>query len=177
LGFALPFGDEDEGGDKFSLSKSKKENEYLHNDWRKQRMKRKGYAEPNHPFQYQGSADINTYKMFTELGYALLREGGTFSFIIPSGIYSDKGTGNLRELFLNKCQWTHLYAFQNERFVFTGIDHRNKMVVFTVTKGGHTTNILTRFRLGPGDSPEAYELESNILNTEYYGSCVLSVLN
>jgi len=140
----------------------------LHDVWRKQRAKRQGYAEPSHPFQYQGSADINTYKMFTELGYALLREGGNFSFITPSGIYSDKGTGNLRKLFLNKCQWTHLYAFQNERFVFSGIDHRNKMVVFTVTKGGHTTNILTRFRLGPGDSPEAYELESNILNTEYY---------
>ncbi len=152
----------------FSLSKSKKENEDLHDVWRKQRAKRQGYAEPSHPFQYQGSADINTYKMFTELGHALLREGGNFSFITPSGIYSDKGTGNLRDLFLNKCQWTHLYAFQNERFVFTNIDHRNKMVVFTVTKGGHTTNILTRFRLGPGDSPEAYELESNILNTEYY---------
>jgi hypothetical protein len=165
---AFPFGDEEDGGEKFSLSKSKKENEDLHDVWRKQRAKRQGYAEPGHPFQYQGSADINTYKMFTELGYALLRDGGNFSFITPSGIYSDKGTGNLRDLFLNKCQWTHLYAFQNERFVFTNIDHRNKMVVFTVTKGGHTTNILTRFRLGPGDSPEAYELESNILNTEYY---------
>lgn len=165
---ALPFGDEAEGGEKFSLSKSAKENENLHEIWHNQRAQRKGYAEPDHPFQYQGEGKPYTYKMFTELGYALLRNNGSFSFIIPSGIYSDKGTGNLRQLFLKKCQWTHLYAFQNERFVFSGIDHRNKMVVFTVTKGGHTTNILTRFRLGPGDSPEAYELESNILNNEYY---------
>lgn len=164
---AFPFGDEDDEGEKFSLSKSKKENENLHEIWRKQRAKRKSYAEPNHPFQYQGSADINTYKMFTELGYALLRDGGSFSFITPSGLYSDKGTKNLRELFLNRCQWTHLYAFQNERFVFGNIHHSFKMVVFTITKGGYTTNILTRFRLGPGDSPEAYELETDILGNYY----------
>jgi hypothetical protein len=89
----FPFGDEADGGEKFSLSKSKKENQELHEVWRKQRRKRQGYAEPCHPFQHQGSADINTYKMFSELGYALLRDGGRFSLIIPSGIYSDKGDG------------------------------------------------------------------------------------
>ncbi|MDM3846127.1 MAG: hypothetical protein PT116_14020, partial [Aphanizomenon gracile PMC638.10] len=165
---AFPFGDEFEGGDKFNLSKSKKENTNLHDFWRSQRQKRQGYAEGKHPFQYQGSADINTYKMFCELGYALLRESGYFSLIIPSGLYSDKGTGNLRALFLNQCQWTHLYAFQNERFIFSDIDHRNKMIVFTIKKGSRTSAILTRFRLGPGDSPEAHELETDILNSEGY---------
>ncbi|MEG4911493.1 Eco57I restriction-modification methylase domain-containing protein [Microcoleus sp. B7-D4] len=165
---AFPFGDEADGGEKFSLSRSKEENQNLHEVWRRERRKRQGYAEPRHPFQHQGSADINTYKMFSELGYALLRDGGRFSLIIPSGIYSDKGTGSLRALFLNRCQWTHLYAFQNERFVFSDIDHRNKMVVFTVIKGGSTSAILTRFRLGPGDSPEAHELETDILDSKRY---------
>lgn len=164
----FPFGDPAEGKDKFSLTRSAKESDYLHETWRNKRRKQKGYAEPNHPFLYQGSADINTYKMFSELGYALLREGGYFSLIIPSGLYSDKGTGNLRSLFLNQCQWTHLYTFQNERFVFSDIDHRNKMIVFTVIKGGNTSAILTRFRLGPGDSPEAQELETDILDSEGY---------
>jgi len=165
---ALPFGDEADGGDKFSLSNSKKENRNLHEVWRCLRQKRQGYTEPHHPFLYQGEGKPYTYKMFSELGYALLRDGGRFSLIIPSGIYSDKGTGSLRALFLNRCQWTHLYAFQNERFVFSAIDHRNKMVVFTVTKGGSTSAILTRFRLGPGDSPEAHELETDILDSKRY---------
>jgi hypothetical protein len=52
--------------------------------------------------------------------------------------------------------------------VFSAIDHRNKMVVFTVTKGGSTSAILTRFRLGPGDSPEAHELETDILDSKRY---------
>ncbi|MEG4248316.1 Eco57I restriction-modification methylase domain-containing protein [Microcoleus sp. Pol10D4] len=165
---ALPFGDEADGGEKFSLSKSKKESQDLHEVWRRQRQKRQGYTEPHHPFLYQGEGKPYTYKMFSELGYALLRDGGRFSLIIPSGIYSDKGTGSLRALFLKRCQWTHLYAFQNERFVFSAIDHRNKMVVFTVTKGGSTSAILTRFRLGPGDSPEAHELETDILDSKRY---------
>ncbi|WP_079680052.1 Eco57I restriction-modification methylase domain-containing protein [Planktothrix sp. PCC 11201] len=164
----FPFGDPAESKDKFSLSRSAKESDYLHELWRNKRRQHKGYTEPNHPFLYQGSADINTYKMFSELGYTLLREGGYCSLIIPSGLYSDKGTGDLRKLFLNQCQWTHIYSFQNERFVFGDIDHRNKMIVFTINKGGSTSAILTRFRLGPGDSPEAQELETDILNSEGY---------
>ena len=46
---------------------------------------RQGYADPQHPFQYQGSADLNTYKMFLEAGYALLREGGRLGLLVPSG--------------------------------------------------------------------------------------------
>ncbi|MFB2917926.1 Eco57I restriction-modification methylase domain-containing protein [Aerosakkonema funiforme] len=164
----FPFGDPAEGKDKFSLSRSAKESDYLHELWRNRRRKQKGYAEPEHPFLYQGDGKPYTYKIFTELSYALLRKKGYFSLIIPSGLYSDKGTENLRALFLNQCQWMHLYAFQNERFVFSDIDHRNKMIVFTVKKGGSTSAILTRFRLGPGDSPEAHELETDMLDSDGY---------
>ncbi|GAB4477675.1 MAG: hypothetical protein OHK0037_39660 [Elainellaceae cyanobacterium] len=155
-------------GSTFSLSRKKEEAKSLAENWQKQRQTRTGYSDPEHPFRYQGSADINTYKMFAELSHALLKDGGRFSLIIPSGIYTDKGTGTLRGLFLNRCEWTHLYAFQNERFVFSAIDHRNKMVVLSVNKGGCTESVATRFRLGPGDSPEAQELETDILNDAHY---------
>ncbi|WP_204150616.1 hypothetical protein [Leptolyngbya sp. CCY15150] len=161
---AYPFGDDEAAGSRFSLSRRKAEAEQLATEWRRQRAKRKGYSDPEHPFRYQGSADVNTYKMFAELAHALTREGGRFGLIIPSGIYTDKGSGSLRRLFLNRCQWTHLYAFQNERFIFSAIDHRNKMVIISVNKGGHTESIATRFRLGPGDSPEAQELMTDALD-------------
>ena len=162
-----PFGVNEVGEFHFSLSRGK-ENAILHQDWLAQQQTRSGYADPDHPFRYQGSADINTYKMFAELAHALLKTGGRFSLITPSGIYTDKGTGQLRKLFLNQCEWTHLYSFQNERFVFSAIDHRNKMVVLSVNKGGCTDTVATRFRLGPGDSPEAQELETDILNDANY---------
>jgi len=162
-----PFGINEAGEFHFSLSRGK-ENAILHQDWLAQQQKRSGYADPDHPFRYQGSADINTYKMFTELAHTLLKTGGRFSLIVPSGTYTDKGTGQLRKLFLNHCEWTHLYAFQNERFVFGNIHHSFKMVVLTINKAGQTDTIATRFRLGPGDSPEAQELETDILNDANY---------
>jgi hypothetical protein len=161
---AYAFGDDEAASSKFSLSRRKAEAERLATEWRRQRAKRTGYSDPEHPFRYQGSADVNTYKMFAELAHALTREGGRFSLIIPSGIYTDKGSGSLRRLFLNRCEWTHLYAFQNERFIFSAIDHRNKMVIISVNKGGRTESIATRFRLGPGDSPEAQELMTDALD-------------
>lgn len=163
-----PFGDEEERGSKFSFSRKEKENKTLKYEWRMKRATRKSYADKRHPFRHQGSADINTYKLFMELGHILLRQGGRFSLIVPSGLYTDKGTGDLRQLFLNECEWTHLYSFQNERFIFSAIDHRNKMVIPSITKGGKTEAIATRFRLGPGDSPEAQELMADIPDTKRY---------
>ncbi|MBE9110112.1 hypothetical protein IQ273_11895 [Nodosilinea sp. LEGE 07298] len=165
---ASAFGDDEAAGSKFSLSRRKAEAELLATEWRRQRAKRTGYSDPEHPYRYQGSADVNTYKMFAELAHALTREGGRFGLIIPSGIYTDKGSGSLRRLFLNRCEWTHLYAFQNERFVFSNIHHSFKMVIISVNKGGHTESIATRFRLGPGDSPEAQELMTDALDDAHF---------
>ena len=161
-----PFGMNEAGEFHFSLSRGK-ENAILHQDWLAQQQKRTGYADPAHPFRYQGSADINTYKMFAELAHALLKTGGRFSLITPSGIYTDKGTGQLRKLFLNQCEWTHLYAFQNERFVFSSVHHSYKVAILTINKSGRTKSVLTRFRLGTGGSPNAEEMISDITSEDF----------
>jgi hypothetical protein len=127
--------------------------------WKLLRAGRRTYTDPEHPFRHQGSADVNTYKMFLETAHALLAYSGGLGLIVPSGLYTDNGTRELRELFLQQCAWTHLYAFQNERYVFDGIHHSSKMAVVHVRKGERTDAVLTRFRIGPGDSPEAHEIE------------------
>lgn len=171
---AHPCGDrvwEDKDGRKhhdFPLNKSFANSAADHAVWRKMRAGRQGYADPGHPFQYQGSADLNTYKMFLEAGYALLREGGRLGLLVPSGIYSDKGSGDLRRLFLEHSRWSHLYAFQNERFIFVAVDHRFKVAAVQVEKASRPGNLLTRFRLGPGDSPESFELETDIPDESRY---------
>jgi hypothetical protein len=171
---AHPCGDKvwkDKDGDPhhdFSLAKRFPDSAADHQTWKTMRQGRQGYADPRHPFQYQGSGDPNTYKMFLEAGYALLRVGGRLGLLVPSGIYSDKGTGELRKLFLDESRWSHLYAFQNERFVFVAVHHSFKVAAIQVEKGAQPGKLLTRFRLGPGDSPESYELEADIPDERGY---------
>lgn len=140
---ALPFGDREAG--KFSLSRKKAENEVLHREWRTKREARSSYADRNHPFIHQGSADINTYKMFLELGHALLKAGGNLGLIVPSGLYSDKGATALRKLFLARCRWQWLFGFENRDRIFTAVDSRFKFCPVIVQKGGETTSIQTTF--------------------------------
>jgi hypothetical protein len=139
-----------------------------HMDWEKLRKGRCGYADPQHPFAYQGSADLNTYKMFVEVAYRLLSPRGRLGVLVPAGVYADKGAGKLRRLIGEDGCWTHLYAFQNERFVFSAIHHDTKIAAFVVARGPAPVPLLTRFRLGPGDSPEVSELEEDILRDSAY---------
>ena len=171
---AHPFGDQiwydkfENPHHDFPLAKKFEQSVADHRLWADLRRGRSGFADLAHPFLNQGSADLNTYKMFLEAGHALLREGGRLGLLVPSGIYSDKGAGALRRLFLKNARWSHLYALQNERFIFVAVDHRFKVAAIQVEKGGAPDSLRTRFRLGPGDSPEAHELETDIPNESGY---------
>lgn len=140
-----------------------RDSDKLHIDWQGLRKDRPNFSDPNHPFQHQGGSDINSYKLFLEQSYRLLRADGRLGFVVPAGIYADKASIELRRVFLEQSRWTHIYGFQNERYVFGGIHHSYKTAVLAVTKGGQTQAILTRFRIGPGDSPEAHEIEEDLL--------------
>ena len=106
--------------------------------------------------------------MFLEIAWALARPDGQVGMLVPSGIYSDKGASQLRAVFRERSRWTHLYVFQNERFIFPAVDHRFKVAMVAVAKGGATERLLARFRLGPGDSPELEELEDDVPNESRY---------
>lgn len=164
---AFPFGDPKQGEELRLVRKEDASND-LHRRWRERRAERRGFADAAHPFRHQGSADLNTYKMFLELGHALLKTDGRLGLIVPSGAYSDLGSRELRELFLERCRWQWMYVFQNEKFVFVNVHHSFKMCVLTIVKGGVTTALHTRFRLGPGDSPTTAELETDITGDERY---------
>ena len=131
--------------------------------WAKRRLSRLGYADPEHPYRLQGSADLNSYKMFAEVFWNLMKLDGRLGVILPTGIYSDFGTKDLRETLLFRGRIDFIYAFQNEKKIFTAADHRYKQVALFVSKGGKTESFRTRFRMGVGDSPEAHELPDDIL--------------
>lgn len=142
-----PFGNEldAEEGVRFTFSRRSTENVELHALWVTVRARRSGYADAGHPFLHQGSADINTYKMFLEQAHTLLRVGGLLGYIVPSGLYTDRGSTNLRRLFLDHCQWRWLFGFENRDGIFPDIDGRFKFCPVIVAKGGETQFIQATF--------------------------------
>jgi hypothetical protein len=137
----------------------------LKSTWESQRRQRIGYAAPDYPFHLQGSADLNLYKMFTEVFWHLLKPGGRLGAILPTGLYSDYGTRSLREELLFRGQLDFIYAFQNERRVFTAAHHAFKQAAVFAAKGGITEKFQARFRLGVGDSPHSHEIPDDILGS------------
>ena len=139
-----PFGDPDQSAaskDKIYFGKG---NEQSHARWRVARQRSPAFCDPRHPFRHQGSADLNLYKLFLELAHVLAKDGGRIGFIVPSGLYSDNGTGDLRQLFLTSCRWEWLFGIENRSKIFP-IDGRAKFNPVIIQKGGATQAIQTVF--------------------------------
>ncbi len=87
----------------------------------------------------QGS-DINLYKLFTEQCFRLLRDktntepGGACGIVIPSGIYSDLGTKQLRQMLFEKTAISGLFGFENRKAIFEGVHRSFKFVVLSFVK-------------------------------------------
>ncbi|MCC7530272.1 MAG: hypothetical protein IT342_17240 [Candidatus Melainabacteria bacterium] len=115
------------------------------------------------PFRHQGGGDSNSYKLFLELGYFLLKDGGVMAQIVPSGIYSDKGSTALRRLLVERCRWLTLHGYHNREEIFS-IHRSFKFCTLVVVKGGRTDEIQCRFlRVSSdetGDGAVAYKIET-----------------
>lgn len=89
--------------------------------------------------------DVNLYKLFVEQCFALLRRGGMSGLVIPSGIYTDLGAKQLREMLFTQTGISGLFCFENRKMIFEGVDSRFKFVVLTYRKGGHTDRFPSAF--------------------------------
>jgi hypothetical protein len=156
-----------EAVDPFNLSLARgKKGTSLAAIWAKHRQGRVGFADARHPFRLLGSGKLNAYKLFCEAFWNLLRPDGRLGVILPTGIYSDYGTKDLREELLLRGRLEFLYAFQNEKQVFAAAHHAVKQAAVFANKGGKTQSFRTRFRMGVGDSPEAHEIPDDILKNQ-----------
>jgi hypothetical protein len=143
---AFAFGDPEKHENKafhFTIQ-SGKSNLLLHARWRPKRKSLASFADPAHPFRHQGEGKPYLQKLFTEQAHALLRAGGRFGFILPSGLYSDKGSASLRALFLDHCRWEWCFCFENRLGIFD-IHRSFKFIALVVEKGGITTAVRTAF--------------------------------
>ncbi len=116
----------------------------LHEKWQSRRAKYSGFSDRTHPFVHQGSGKPYLQKMFLEQAHALLRKHGLLGFIVPSGVYTDKGAATLRQLFLNHCNWQWLFGFENRDGIFD-IHRSFKFCAIIVQKSGVTNAIRTAF--------------------------------
>ena len=139
-----PFGDPEKTDKSQNRIYFGKGNVELHRVWRSARGRTTGFADPQHPFRHQGSADLNLYKLFLEAAHALTKAGGRIGFLVPSGLYSDNGTGALRTLLLQNCRWEWLFGIENGGKIFP-IHSSYKFNPVIIEKGGTTEVIRTAF--------------------------------
>jgi hypothetical protein len=100
----------------------------------------------------KAGTDINLYKLFVEQCYNLLRPGGQCGIIIPSGIYTDLGTMQMRDTLLSKCKVRTLFGFSNEKFIFENVHHSVRFAIIVFEKGNFTTEIEAAFRINPREA-------------------------
>ena len=93
----------------------------------------------------KAGTDINLYKLFTEQCFNLLRSGGYCGIVIPSGIYTDLGTKQLREMLFGQTKVTGLFCIENRKEVFEGVHRSFKFVVLTFEKGNSTQSFPAAF--------------------------------
>jgi len=91
--------------------------------------------------------DINLYKLFFEQCHNLLRPGGCCGIVIPSGIYTDLGAKQLREILFSSSKFDALLGLSNERFIFEGVHHDFKFCILTLRKSGLTESFRAAFRI------------------------------
>jgi len=93
----------------------------------------------------KATVDVNLYKLFLEQCFNLLQSGGECGIVIPSGIYTDLGATQLREMLFSKTQVTGLFCFENRKTIFEGVDSRFKFVILTFEKGENTQSFPAAF--------------------------------
>ncbi|MFM7368094.1 MAG: Eco57I restriction-modification methylase domain-containing protein, partial [Sphaerospermopsis kisseleviana] len=89
--------------------------------------------------------DINLYKLFVGQCVNLLSHNGECGLVIPSGIYTDLGTKQLREMLFSQTNITGLFCFENRKAIFEGVDSRFKFVVLTFENGKQTLSFPAKF--------------------------------
>lgn len=118
------------------------------------------YLHSSSDYVYQGQGDTATHKLFLERGYGLLKHEGRLGYVIPSGIYTDLGTQQLREMLLREGQIQYIFSFSNERFFFPHVDHRVKFTLLGAQKGTQSEGFWATFRFNPRVAVAPKELDT-----------------
>jgi hypothetical protein len=162
-----------------SLERGNRQKE-LASSWEKARSSRTGFAADQKPFSFQGSADLNSYKLFLEVAHHLLASGGRMGLIVPSGLYTDAGCHDLRDLFLSRSTWDWLFGFINWEQIFS-IYYRFKFAVTIAQrqpspKGHAIRSCFGRYKLSDWEQAESIVFPLPKRNVLEFSPKTLSIL-
>ena len=104
----------------------------------------------------------NLYALFTEQCFNLLRDGGYCGVLNPSGIYTDLGAKQLREMLFSQSKVTGLFCFENRKGIFENVDSRFKFVVLSFEKGGKTGDFPAAFMRHDVEELDRFPAEGSI---------------
>ncbi|NLF99516.1 MAG: ATP-binding protein [Lentisphaerae bacterium] len=107
----------------------------------------------------KAGSDTNLYKLFLEQCHNLLRKGGRCGIIIPSGIYTDLGTKQLREMLFSSSELDTLFGLSNEKYIFENVHHAFKFCILSFTNGGTSAEFRAAFRINPREAITTDQLE------------------
>ena len=116
----------------------------------------------------KSGTDINFYKLFLEQCFNLLRPNGECGIIIPSGVYTDLGTKQLREMLFVETEIDTLFGLSNEKFIFEGVHHSFKFCLLTFEKGKSTESFQAAFRINPREAIRVEKLDTFLNNQDEY---------
>jgi hypothetical protein len=108
----------------------------------------------------KAGTDVNLYKLFLEQCFNLLRDGGRCGILLPTGIYTDLGAKQLREMLFTQTRIVSLFGLSNERYLFEGVDHRFRICLLCLEKGGSTESFESAFRINPREAISVERLDS-----------------
>ena len=108
----------------------------------------------------KSGTDINLYKLFLEQCFNLLSPNGCCGIIVPSGIYTDLGAKQLREMLFSQSEVDTLFGLSNEKFIFDVVHHSFKCALLTFDKGKSTSSFRAAFRINPREAIKPSQLDS-----------------
>lgn len=112
----------------------------------------------------KAGTDVNLYKLFLEQCFNLLRDGGRCGILVPTGVYSDLGAKQLREMLFGKTKVAALFGLSNERYLFEGVHHSFRICLLAFEKGGVTETLRAAFRMNPREAIAAENLAAFLYN-------------
>ncbi len=98
---------------------------------------------------YQGQGKSGTHTLFLERMYHLLRQQGRLGYVVPTGVYRELGTKEIREMLLSLGHIDYLFNFSNEKGFFSGIHHDFRFTLIGAQKGARREGFWAAFRFNP----------------------------
>lgn len=98
------------------------------------------------------ASKANLYKVFLEQCFNLLAEGGRCGIICQGSISSDLGAKQLRIQLLEHSVIHSLFGLSNEKYIFEGVHHAQKLCILVFAKGNSTNSFEAAFRINPREA-------------------------